>query len=393
MSDHISFFQAAQGLVAVALPFDYRQAVEDWYTLRSHMVQQIPAEFTRDEWAYLVTFLERDNLMRPFLTSFGSVVNDARETPGVLYRPRGPIAVWLPNNVSLLGPLTLVLLSLTGQPMRLKLGSSADDLAGAFLGYAASNLPAGDLRDYLNDRVRAERFERDDPRQQELAAAAKVRIVFGSDAASEAIHGLPHPLDSIGFSFADRQSEAWLEPDAVNEQVLVTLLKVFAIYGQAGCTSPRRVVLLEGNDDDAADLRNRLLDLWPKVLRNETAMHIASENLQADQWARALGWDAQRAPGNAAVLACGPHGLPPFEGRMALRIQAGTRQQARDDLPSNIQTIGYALAEPQDRAWLRLLADSPVLRFVPLGQMHYFGSHWDGQEFWRQCFEGMEIRQ
>jgi hypothetical protein len=298
----------------------------------------------------------------------------------------------LPNNVSLLGPLTLILLSLTGQPIRLKLGSSAQDLTGAFLQYAEANLPQGEFKDYLAAQVKAEMFSREDPRQQELANDAQVRIVFGSDAAAEAIHQLPHPLESLGFSFVDRESEAWLEQGALNEQVLTTLIKVFAIYGQAGCTSPKRVILLDGSDAAVRRLRDDLLDLWPTVIVGETPMHTASANVMAEQWARALGWDARCTSRNAALLARGTRDLPNFDALMALRIQGATRRQALANLPPNIQTIGHALESPNDPAWLKLLAGSRVRRFVDLGRMHHFGSTWDGQEFWRQCFEPMEVR-
>ena len=314
------------------------------------------------------------------------------QKPNLLYRARGPIAVWLPNNVSLLGPLTLVLLSLTGQPIRLKLGSSAQDLTGAFLQYAVANLPQGEFKEYLTKQVKAEIFTREDPLQQELTKDARIRIIFGSDAAAEAIHQLPHPLESLGFSFVDRESEAWLEQGALNEQVLTTLIKVFAIYGQAGCTSPKRVILLDGSDSAVQSLRDDLLDLWPTVMAEETPMHTASANVMAEQWARALGWDARCAPRSAALLAHGTRDLPNFDALMALRIQGATRKQALADLPPNIQTIGHALESPNDPAWLKLLAGSRVRRFVDLSRMHYFGSIWDGQEFWRQCFEPMEVR-
>jgi len=392
MPDHLHFFNSPAGLSAVALPFDYRQSIEDWTSLRKRMVRQVPPEFTRVEWAYLTTFLERDNLFNPFLATFGAEVAAPDQTPNLLYRARGPIAVWLPNNVSLLGPLTLILLSLTGQAIRLKLGSSAQDLTGAFLQYAVANLPQGEFKEYLATQVRAEIFSREDPRQLELANDAQVRIVFGSDAAAEAIHQLPHPLESLGFSFVDRESEAWLEQGALNKQVLTSLIKVFAIYGQAGCTSPKRVILLDGSDTAVQRLRDDLLDLWPTVIAEEAPMHSASANVMAEQWARALGWDARCTPRNAALLARGTRDLPNFDALMALRIQGATRKQALADLPPNIQTIGHALESPADPAWLKLLAGSRVRRFVDLSRMHHFGSIWDGQEFWRQCFEPMEVR-
>ena len=392
MPEHLHFFKAPAGTIALALPFDYQQAIADWSTLRSLMVRQVPPEFTRDEWAYLVTFLERDSLLRPFLTAFGAEVAAPDQAPSLLYRPRGSIAVWLPNNVSLLGPLTLILLSLTGQPIRLKLGSSAQDLTGAYLQYALANLPQGEFKAYLSSQVITESFGRDDPRQQELTSNAQVRVIFGSDAAAEAIHHLPHPVESLGFSFVDRQSEAWLEQGALNEQVLTNLIKVFAIYGQAGCTSPRRVILLDGSETAVRRLRDDLLDLWPTIAPAEVPMHTASANVMAEQWSRALGWDARRTARSAALLAHGTRDLPAFEASMALSIQGASREQALQDLPANIQTIGHALEVPDDPVWLRLLAGSRVRRFVALGQMHHFASIWDGQEFWRQCFEPMEVR-
>ncbi len=189
----------------------------------------------------------------------------------------------------------------------------------------------------------------------------------------------------------DRKSEAWVEQGALNEQVLTTLIKVFAIYGQAGCTSPKRVILLDGSDTAARRLRDDLLDLWPTVITGEIPMHMASDNVMAEQWAHALGWDARRTPQNSALLAHGTRNLPGFDVLMALRVQSATRKQALADLPPNIQTIGHALVSPNDPAWLKLLAGSRVRRFVNLSNMHHFGSVWDGQEFWRQCFEPMEI--
>ena len=391
MPERVHYFKSLAGINALALPFDYQQSIEDWTALRKRMVREVPTEFTRDEWAYLTTFLDRENLFNPFLTTFGAATEALDQAPNLLYRPRGAITIWLPNNVSLLGPLTLVLLSLTGQPIHLKLGSSAQDLTGAFLQFAMANLPHGELKEYLTTNVKAETFSREDPRQQRLANDAQIRIVFGSDAAAEAIHRLPHPLESLGFSFVDRKSEAWVEQGALNEQVLTTLIKVFAIYGQAGCTSPKRVILLDGSETAARHLRDDLLDLWPTVILAEAPMHIASDNVMAEQWARALGWDARCTPENTALLAHGTRNLPGFDVLMALRVQSATRKQALADLPPNIQTIGHALESPNDPAWLKLLAGSHVRRFVNLSRMHHFGSIWDGQEFWRQCFEPMEV--
>lgn len=66
--------------------------------------------------------------------------------------------------MSLLGPLTLILASLSGNPVWLKAGSRSEDLAAAFLDFCRTALPQGPLADYLQSRVRLESFDRDDPR-------------------------------------------------------------------------------------------------------------------------------------------------------------------------------------------------------------------------------------
>ena len=77
---------------------------------------------------------------------------------------------------------------------------------------------------------------------------------------------------------------------------------------------------------------------------------------------------------------------------MSLQIVGASPEEALASLPANIQTIGHALENPDDPAWLELVARSAALRFVPLARMHHFGSPWDGQEFWRQCFDCVEVR-
>jgi hypothetical protein len=239
--------------------------------------------------------------------------------------------------------------------------------------------------------VLLEQFDRDDPRNAGMAAHAAVRVMFGSDEGIAAIDALPHAPGSIPVAFSDRRSEAWLEQSRLDDETLGVLIKVFAIYGRAGCTSPSRVVLLDGARDQAAQLRDRLLALWPKVIRDDVPMHTASENVMARQWAAALGWDAALAPRNAAVAAVGTCALPPFDALLAMPIVPATVSEAVATMPANIQTVGHALARPNDPCWLNVLAASPVKRFVPLGQMHHFGALWDGYSFWEQMFECVEV--
>ena len=217
-----------------------------------------------------------------------------------------------------------------------------------------------------------EQFDRSDPRNPEFSLDAACRIVFGSDDAAEAVAGLPHRLDISIYVFSDRRSEAWIENSAIDDALVETLIKVFAIYGQLGCTSPNRVVVLDGTAENARQLRDRMLVAWPRIVRGQPPIHMASQNVMARQWAAALGWDTGLAGQNAAVIAAGAAELTQPQSIMFLPIIACRRTEARNTLPTNIQTIGHAVRQPVDAEWLELLASTPVKRFVPVARMHYF---------------------
>jgi hypothetical protein len=392
MSDRLHFFRCETGRCAVSLPFSLDGVIDDWDRLRRAMIRELPPAFSRDEWAYLLSFLAPEQLRLPFQQAFG--VADATTTGAVrlLARPRGLVSVWLPGNVNLLGPLTLILVSLTGNPLRMKVGARGQDLVRPFLDFARPRLGDGPLARYLAEQVHVEQFGRDDARNRDMSEQAHVRIVFGTDEAVKAVDALPHRGDSSLVGFGNHQSQAWIEPACVTDDVAMLLARVFAIYGPAGCTSPRIAVLIGGTTDDARDLRDRLLSLWPKVMPRDVIGHVASQNIMARQWAAALGWDAVLTRRHAAVLALGKTGQEIVGGPMTLHIEPASFDEAVQHLPANIQTIGHALVNAGDRSWMELLARTAIKRFVPLGQMHFFGPVWDGMGFWRQLFEEVEVR-
>lgn len=368
------------------LPFGLDGALDDWSALRSPMTREKPDAFLRDEWAYLIGFLDRDFLAGVFRESFGDREPAEGGPPHVEARPAGPVALWLPNNVGLLGALTLILLSLTGNELRIKAGSRADDLTRLFLDYASTRLRPGPLRDHLARNVTVEVFSREDPRNAAWASSARTRIAFGSDAGVAAIQALAHPADSVGFSFGHRVSQAWVEPAACDDRTLESLLRVFAVYGQAACTSPGRVVLLDATRAEAFALRDRMLALWKTIFPRAPETAVASASILDHQWARAQGWDSRLAQGHGAAFAVGDAELDPPAWQRILPLTAMTTAQALARLPAHIQTIGHAVSTERARALPALLAPRGVKRFVPVAAMHRFGPVWDGEDFWRQTF-------
>jgi hypothetical protein len=388
------------------LPHALDAVLADWKILRGRMAREIAPGFARDEWAYLLAFVDPEALAALFERELGARVpaDDPRADappPTRILRPRSPVAVWLPSNVSLLGPLMVALLGTVGAEARLKAGSRADDLAASFVAWGRARAGDGPLGTWLRHHVRVEHFDRTDARNAAFSTDAALRVVFGSDDAVAAVSALPHPASSALLGFGDHVSQAWISPGASRDsQVIDALVRVFAIYGSAGCTSPRRVVVVGGSDADADALRDALVQRWPAVARAEPAAVDASECFATMQVARALGWRARLTPRSAAVISSGALDALSAGGRRHLEIAPAPLAAAAAALPLNVQTIGHAgidavppaPAPILDKTGLALLlARSPVKRIVPLARMHHMGSVWDGLPLVQSLFEHVEL--
>ena len=213
MSEFLQAFGSGNTYAIVRLPHAIDDIIADWGRVRENMLRTRHEGFSRDEWAYLISFLDAKNLIRPFEFSFGKHVSlgEAAADRYTLYRLRGRIAVWLPGNVSLLGPLMLVLVSLTGADLRMKASSRGANLTAEFADYVKNILIDGVLLTYLGLRASVEYFDHNDQRMLQMARDSSVRVFFGGDEAAKAVEALPHPVGSEGVYFTDKVSEAWCE--------------------------------------------------------------------------------------------------------------------------------------------------------------------------------------
>jgi hypothetical protein len=312
--------------------------------------------FSRDEWAYLM-----------------AAIRDLPDPP-VDRTARSPVAIWLPSNVSLLGAHAITLVAWTGAEVHAKVGTRGRDLTETWVEWARRHST-------MLSRVQLRHFDREDQRSAaEMSCGAQGRIAFGSDEAVSAVQDLPHDPHAPFYGFGDRRSEAWLDVASASEKDLRALVRAFAIFGRAGCTSPSRAVLIGGTSADADRLRDLLAALWPKVIREPVEMHMASQNAMATQVVAACGWRPVRTAGSAAVVASGPLDAGPAVGTATLPVVAASLEEAVATVPANLQTIGYATATPD--AWKDAVAATPACRFVQLTDMHTFSPVWDGLPWW-----------
>lgn len=396
MPDILHWFSNGPASSAVSLPFSIHDRISEWQKLRKTMLKSKPEAFTRDDWAYLISFLDSKNLFSVFQDSFGLSLDSPPQIidRGYFLRPKGCVALWLPNNVSMLGPLTMILVSLSGNRQLIKAGSSANDLASAFYQFIFDHHKDPSLQTYFREHVVLGQFDRQDPRNLEMASQADVRLVFGSNEAGVAIDQMPHPVGSQTFAFIDKSSQAWMDLDAINDDTLAQLIKVFSIYGQAGCTSPKKLVIIGAKRQDADDVCQRMASLWSQMNLTKVQMHQASDNIMQAQFAAGLGWKSYLAKNNAGLLVSGDLNLLTPDGNLCLSVVAvESIDQALMQLPKNIQTIGFSIKSLDLKLLTALLLkQSSLKRLVPIAQMHHFSHVWDGFPYWLNLFEQVEVK-
>ena len=349
------------------------------------MIRELPEGFTRDEWAYLITFIDERALLAVYQSTFGQRI-PSEENPKEEYWIRDSVALWLPNNVSLLGPLVMILVSITGSTLRIKVGSRAENLCELFVNWALSKCSPGPLKTWLSEKLTLCTLSRGDKQLNELSLWANVKIAFGSDQGCKAIRDLPSQTNTKQFLFSNKQSRAWSTTDMLDDDTLRTVIKVFTIYGRSGCTSPQSLTLLNETKDSCHELARRLVKLWPTVVKNDVPMHIASNNVLSHQCSLLESWQATLVSRNKAVIAVGESHLPLPSGHLLLPITYSTLENAIETLPENIQTIGHKFNPKQRDRIAEATSETDIKRFVPISDMHHFEPVWDGMEFWKALF-------
>ncbi len=64
-------FRTAATTSWVVLPFELAEFLRGWQKVVGSMIRSKPDGFSRDEWAYVIAFLDQASLMLPFHQNFG----------------------------------------------------------------------------------------------------------------------------------------------------------------------------------------------------------------------------------------------------------------------------------------------------------------------------------
>lgn len=382
-----SFFNSNGSHRAVLTKFDINEIIEDYSNLRKIMIRKISPDFSRDEWAYLCTFIEKESLKEVLNETFGS--DSSNTSIKEAFKAKENLSIWLPNNVSLLGPLMLIYASLAGIKVTAKAGSSGYNISETFKKFILENLPNTELSKFF-ETVSIFQASRDSKEVLRMSQQGDVRIMFGSNQAADSIRKMPCKVDSEYIPFVDHVSEAWFTNfEKLSDKDIQDLLKVFLIYGQAGCTSPKRVICIDFNENEIKDLENRILSTWEMLVKEDLPPHQASENTKAKQLALAYGWKVSEISRSKGNLLIGDFDCRPFVSHHSLQLIPTSLNQAIENIPEHIQTVG--LQKENIDISLKLAESTNIKRIVPIGKMHHFSSIWDGFSFFKSFFTQLTL--
>jgi Acyl-CoA reductase (LuxC) len=311
--------------------------------------------------------------------------------------PRGNVFHVPPANVDTIFVYSWALSALAGNANVVRVFARAAAAADAVLD--ALNATLADADPIIGRTQRMVTYGRDDAVTAALSAWCDLRVIWGGDAAVEAIRRHPlHPA-ARDLTFPDRTSWAavsvpgWRAADAAARRVAVTGFANDAYwFDQAACASPRTVFLV-GDAARADEVREEFLAQLGEVVAErgwevDAAMAVEKRvnayGLAATGAARTLTF-----AGNAvtSMTLTGTDVLPrrwlgagafPFAsvGALSELVPVITRQD------QTFSHFGFTRAELV--AFATALGGRGIDRIVPFGSALTFGAVWDGYDLSRE---------
>jgi hypothetical protein len=347
--------------------------------------------------AYLSRWLRRDSLERilradfgPRLAAFGSPATRAETREGLqAIHPLGIVGHWAAGNVDLQALLSGVCGLLGGNASLVRVPSEQARAIALLM----DTLPGVDPEGLLSGLMVCVSFPSDQLSLHEaMARQVDGAMIWGGEEAVRAVRSLPFPTWARIAVFGPRYSLAIVDAGIVEEteQLQVwceRLARDVWLYEQRACSSPQAIIV-ESAPGKLEAFVAALADAFKSQNRRSPRRAFEASEALAVIKARAewlIGSERHSALMTAApdwtiLVGEGP-ALPQAAQNRTLVVSAVTSlEDFVDTLDGGTQTIGIAMSDPKRELALAMRAGRRgVDRIVPIGQMHLFGSPWDGQ--------------
>lgn len=230
-----------------------------------------------------------------------------------------------------------------------------------------------------------------------MAQAVDGAMIWGGEEAVQQVRALPFPHWARVVVFGPRLSVAAMDRGAwtdgnEHQSWCRRIARDVWQFEQQACSSPQTLFLEQNSGDDPAEFVEELKRAFEEENRAHPRTGIEPSLTSAICRARSswlLDDVANRAvfpqsPDWTILLGKGAKIPEPTQGRTLSVLVAGGLMEVISKFDGSVQTLGLAV---KDRAKERSLAEAAgrrgVDRIVRLGQMHVFGSPWDGMDLVR----------
>ncbi|AGL14133.1 acyl-CoA reductase [Actinoplanes sp. N902-109] len=308
--------------------------------------------------------------------------------------PRGNVFHVPPANVDTIFVYSWALSALAGNHNVVRISTRSAGAADTVLETLNATLPDADPVIARTQKMLT--YGRDDKLTAEFSAWCDLRVIWGGDAAVEAIRKHPLRPSARDLTFPDRTSWAalsvpgWRAAEAGARRAAVLGFSNDAYwFDQAACSSPRTVFLVGGEPAQATAVREEFLTLLGEVVGQrgwevDAAMAV-EKRVNAYELAATGAAAAIAFPDNAitSLTLRGPAAAPrrwigagafPFAHVAALTdlVPAMNRQD------QTFSHFGFARADL--RSFAEALGGRGVDRIVPFGSALTFSAIWDGYD-------------
>jgi len=233
--------------------------------------------------------------------------------------------------------------------------------------------------------------------QQAMAQAVDGAMIWGGAEAVSEVRALPFPHWAHVVVFGPRLSVAAMDAGVWgdrNERAswCRRLARDVWQFEQQACSSPQTLFLERGNGCDAAEFVQDLTIAFQEENRAHPRLEIEPALTSAICRARAswlLDDIANRAffpasPDWTILLGKGVDIPEPTQGRTLSVLETDDLLEVISRFDGSVQTLGLGIKDPvREEALAEAAGRRGVDRVVRLGQMHVFGSPWDGTDLVR----------
>jgi hypothetical protein len=240
-------------------------------------------------------------------------------------------------------------------------------------------------------------YGRDDKITAALSAWADLRVIWGGDAAVEAIRKHPLKPSARDLTFPDRTSWAALSADgwraadpAAKRGAVLGFSNDAYWFDQAACSSPRTVFLVGENTDDVrAEFVEMLLEVVGRRGWEVDAAMAVEKRVNAYGLAATGAVTAMEFPANAVTamsLTAVPEAPRRWIGAGAFPFaEVGSLLDLVPAMNRQDQTFShFGFGNDQLYEFANALGGRGVDRIVPFGQALTFNAIWDGYDLPRE---------